>query len=116
VFEVYQSASVPWEWTETLRKACDEAKIHFFSSPYDTEAVDMLNEHVPAFKIGSGDITWIEMLEHIARKGKPVLLATGASDIGDVQRAVDAILRINPQLLLMQCNTNYTGRSRISGS
>ncbi|HUQ98904.1 MAG TPA: N-acetylneuraminate synthase family protein, partial [Gemmatimonadaceae bacterium] len=64
VFEVYQSASVPWEWTETLRKACEEAKIHFFSSPYDTEAVDMLDEHVPAFKIGSGDITWIEMLEH----------------------------------------------------
>lgn len=109
VFEVYQSASVPWEWTETLRKACEEAGIHFFSSPYDTEAVDMLDQHVPAFKIGSGDITWIEMLEHIARKGKPVLLATGASDIGDVQRAVDAILAINPQLLLMQCNTNYTG-------
>jgi N-acetylneuraminate synthase len=45
----------------------------------------------------------------MARKGKPVLLATGASDIGEVQRAVDAILAINPQLLLMQCNTNYTG-------
>src|SRR6476620_7872775 len=109
VFEVYQSASVPWEWTETLRKACEDAKIHFFSSPYDTEAVDMLDSHVPAFKIGSGDITWIEMLEHIARKGKPVLLATGASDMGDVQRAVDAIVEINPELLLMQCNTNYTG-------
>ena len=109
VFEVYQSASVPWEWTGTLRKACDEAGIHFFSSPYDTEAVDMLDEYVPAFKIGSGDITWIEMLEHIARKGKPVLLATGASDLADVQRAVAAILAINPQLLLMQCNTNYTG-------
>jgi sialic acid synthase SpsE len=109
VFEVYQSASVPWEWTETLEKACDNAGIHFFSSPYDMEAVDMLDAHVPAFKIGSGDITWTAMLEHIARKGKPVLLATGASDIGDVQRAVKAILAINPKLLLMQCNTNYTG-------
>src|SRR6476646_6321933 len=109
VFEVYQSASVPWEWTERLKKACDEARIHFFSSPYDMEAVDMLDKYVPAFKIGSGDITWIEALEHMARKGKPVLLATGASDLGDVQRAVDAILAINQQLLLMQCNTNYTG-------
>ena len=109
VFEVYQSASVPWDWTETLVKACADAGIHFFSSPYDMEAVDMLDAHVPAFKIGSGDITWIEMLEHIAGKGKPVLLATGASNIGDVTRAVDAILAINPQLLLMQCNTNYTG-------
>jgi N-acetylneuraminate synthase len=49
------------------------------------------------------------MLEAIASKGKPVLLATGASDIGDVQRAVDTIEAINPQLCLMQCNTNYTG-------
>ncbi|MEP6906228.1 MAG: N-acetylneuraminate synthase family protein [Gemmatimonadales bacterium] len=109
VFEVYQSASVPWEWTETLKVACDDAGIHFFSSPYDLEAVDMLEPYVPAYKIGSGDITWIEALEHIARKGKPVLLATGASDMEDVQRAVAAILAINPQLLLMQCNTNYTG-------
>ncbi len=63
---------------------------------------------VPAHKIGSGDITWPEMLRHIAGKGKPVLLATGASTLGDVQRAVDIILAINPQLVLMQCNTNYT--------
>jgi N-acetylneuraminate synthase len=109
VYEVYQSASVPWDWTETLKSACDEAGIHFFSSPYDTEAVDMLDRYVPAFKIGSGDITWTAALEHIARTGKPVLLATGASDIEEVKRAVAAIVAINPQLLLMQCNTNYTG-------
>lgn len=109
VFEVYQSASVPWEWTERLKSACDEAGIHFFSSPYDLEAVDMLDSHVPAFKIGSGDITWPGILEHIARKNKPVLLATGASELSDVERAVGTILGINPQLLLMQCNTNYTG-------
>jgi len=109
VFEVYQSASVPWEWTERLKAACDEAGIHFFSSPYDLGAVDMLEPYVPAYKIGSGDITWPEILLHIARKNKPVLLATGASDLADVERAVSSILAINPQLLLMQCNTNYTG-------
>jgi sialic acid synthase SpsE len=109
VFEVYQSASVPWEWTERLKAACDEAGIHFFSSPYDLEAVDMLDPYVPAFKIGSGDITWPGILEHIARKNKPVLLATGASALRDVERAVRIILAINPQILLMQCNTNYTG-------
>jgi len=69
----------------------------------------MLDPYVPAFKIGSGDITWPEILQHIAGKQKPVLLATGASELGDVERAVKAILAINPQLLLMQCNTNYTG-------
>jgi len=108
VFEVYQGASIPFEWTPVLKEACDEAGIDYFSSPYDMDAVDMLEPYVPAYKIGSGDITWLEMIEYIARKGKPVLLATGASDIGEVQKAVHTILKINPQLVLMQCNTNYT--------
>jgi sialic acid synthase SpsE len=109
VFEVYKDASLPWEWTETLKKECDDCGIDFFSAPYDLEAVDMLDPYVEIFKIGSGDITWPEMLRKIASKKKPVLLATGASDIGEVERAVDEILAINPGLVLMQCNTNYTG-------
>jgi N-acetylneuraminate synthase len=108
VFEVYKSASVPFEWTEGLKKECDKVGINFFSSPYDFEATDMLDAYVPAYKIGSGEIDWLEALEHIAHKGKPVLLATGAANIGEVQRAVQTILAINPQLVLMQCNTNYT--------
>ena len=108
VTEVYASASVPFDWTPILKATCDEVGIDYFSSPYDFEAIDMLDGFVPAYKIGSGDITWIEACERIASKGKPVLLATGASTIGDVQRAVEAILAINPQLVLMQCNTNYT--------
>ena len=108
VSEVYSSASVPFDWTPVLKEACDKVGIDYFSSPYDFEAIDMLDPYVPAYKIGSGDITWIEACERIASKGKPVLLATGASDIGDVQRAVHAIREINPALVLMQCNTNYT--------
>lgn len=108
VFEVYADASIPFEWTEILREECEKAGIDYFSSPYDFEAIDMLDSFVPAYKIGSGDITWLEALERIAHKGKPVILATGASDIGDVQRAVHTIMEINSQLVLMQCNTNYT--------
>lgn len=108
VTQVYNEASVPFGWTPILKEECDKVGITYFSSPYDFDAVDMLDPFVPAYKIGSGDITWIEACLHMARKGKPVLLATGASTIGDVQRAVDAILAVNPQLVLMQCNTNYT--------
>jgi len=108
VFEVYQDASIPFEWTPILKEECDRIGIDYFSSPYDFEAVDMLDPYVPAHKIGSGDITWPEMLEHIAHTGKPVILSTGASDIGEVQRAVHTILKINPQLVVLQCNTNYT--------
>ncbi len=68
----------------------------------------MLEQYMPAYKIGSGEIDWIEALERMAAKGKPVLLATGAATIGEVQRAVHAILTLNKELVLMQCNTNYT--------
>lgn len=108
VFQVYQDASLPWEWTSVLKQECDACRIDYFSAPYDLEAVDMLDPYVDLFKIGSGDITWPEMLQKVAAKHKPVLLSTGASEIGEVQRAVEEILKVNQQLVLMQCNTNYT--------
>ncbi len=108
VFQVYSEASIPFEWTPVLKEACDQAGIDFFSAPYDFEAIDMLDPYVQMYKAGSGEIDWIEALERMAAKAKPFFVATGASDIGEVQRAVHAILKINPQLVLMQCNTNYT--------
>jgi len=108
VYEIYQDASLDWNWTEELVRHCNIEQIHFFSSPYDFGAVDMLDAYVPAFKIGSGDITWHEIILHIAKKNKPVLLATGASSIDEVKNAMDVILRVNNQTVVMQCNTNYT--------
>jgi len=108
VFEVYQGASIPFDWTPILKDECDQVGIDYFTSPYDFEAIDYVTPFVPAFKVGSGEIDWIEALERMARKGKPMILATGAADIADVQRAVHAILSLTPELVLMQCNTNYT--------
>lgn len=108
VFQVYSDASIPFEWTPILKEECEQVGIDYFSSPYDFDAIDMLDPYVPAYKIGSGDITWDEALIRMAKTGKPILLATGASTIGEVQRAVHIIQAINPQLILMQCNTNYT--------
>src|SRR5205807_3439233 len=104
-----QAASLPWEWTPALKAHADEMGITFFSAPYDLEAVEMLDPYVPAYKIGSGDITWHEILKKIAEKKKPVILATGASTLKDVDRAVAYIRSINPCVSLLQCNTNYTG-------
>lgn len=109
VYQVYVEASLPWEWTAELKAECDRAGIHYLSTPYDFDAVDMLNAYVPAFKIGSGDITWLEMLRKVASTNKPVILATGAANIGEVQSAAEEILAVNNALGLMQCNTNYTG-------
>jgi sialic acid synthase SpsE len=109
VYEVYEDASISKDWTKLLKEECDKIGIHYFSSPYDFESVDHLEEHnVPVHKIGSGDITWTEIIEYIAKKNKPVLIATGASTIEDVQRAISTLFDWNKEVVLMQCNTNYT--------
>lgn len=108
VFEVYQDASVSPGWSEVLSETCEKAGITFFTSPYSMDLVDHIDPYVPAYKIGSGDITWLEMIEYIAAKGKPYILASGASSFDDVQRAVGAGLAVNGNICLMQCNTNYT--------
>jgi sialic acid synthase SpsE len=96
VFQVYTEASIPFEWTPVLKHVCDEEGVDFFSAPYDFEAIDMLDPYVEMYKAGSGEIDWLEALERMASKGKPFFVATGASDIGEVQRAVHTILKINP--------------------
>ena len=63
------------------------------------------------YKIGSGDITWLEMVEYIARKGKPVILATGASTLSEVDEAVRVIEKTgNRDLAILQCITNYPSK------
>ncbi len=108
VFEVYKEASVSLDWTEEIVETCNKAGITFFTSPYSLDLVDAIDPYVPAYKIGSGDITWIDIVQHIASKGKPYIIASGASTLKDVKRAVEAGLVLNPNLCLMQCNTNYT--------
>lgn len=111
VFEVYQDASINPDWTPILKETCEDAGIAFFTSPYSFKLVDEVDPYVLAYKVGSGDITWTDIIEYMAKKGKPVLIATGASTMDDVSRAVLAALRITPDVCVMQCNTNYTGRA-----
>ena len=109
VYEVFDEASVDLSWTLKLVQAAKDAGVEFMTTPYSFELADQLAPYVPAFKIGSGDITWIEFIQHVARQGLPYMLATGASSMNEVEQAVDSCLPINSQLVLMQCNTNYTG-------
>jgi sialic acid synthase SpsE len=108
VYETYKDASLNQDWTRILQETCCEAEISFFTSPYSLDLIDYIDEYVPAYKVGSGDITWIEIIEYMASKGKPIFLATGASEMVDVKRAADAILNITSDLIILQCNTNYT--------
>lgn len=108
VTQVYAEASVSQSWTPILKEECDKVGIDFFTSPYDYDSIEHVDPYIPAYKVGSGEIDWIEALEHMASKNKPMIIATGAAHIGEVQKAVHAILKLNKQLCVMQCNTNYT--------
>ena len=108
VFEVYKDASIPLDWTPKLKEECQKNKIEFLTSPYSIELVDFVDPYLEAFKIGSGDITWHEIIQHIASKGKPYIIATGASNEKDVNEIVNLASKINDKICVMQCNTNYT--------
>ncbi len=109
VFEVYKKASINNKWNLELLKECKKNKIDFITAPYDLDYVNELYKYICAYKIGSGDITWKEMLEKVSKKNKPVILATGASNFYEVINAVKTISKFNKKIVLMQCNTNYTG-------
>jgi sialic acid synthase SpsE len=108
VYQTYEDASISWNWTAKLKAKCDDVGISYFTSPYDFESVDHVDAYVSAYKVGSGDITWHEIISYIAGKGKPVLLATGASTMQEVEWAVEIIQKQTSDVVLMQCNTNYT--------
>ena len=108
VFDIYTDASLDQDWTPILKETCDKAGITFFTSPYSFEIVDKVDNFLSAYKIGSGDITWLDIVDYISSKKKPVLLATGASNIDEVHLAMNTIMKYTKDVILMQCNTNYT--------
>lgn len=108
VYNVYKDAEVPLEWTEILFDTCKKAEIDFFTSPYDINDIDYINNFVPAYKVGSGDITYHEIVLKMATFHKPMMVATGASNIEEVICLIQKLEKLNKQIVLMQCNTNYT--------
>jgi N-acetylneuraminate synthase len=109
VFEVYKDASISKDWTRILKEECNKVGIDYFTSAYDFESVDLVDPYVDMYKIGSGDITWLDIIDYTIDKKKPVLIATGASTNEDVSRVMKMALKKTKDLVLMQCNTNYTG-------
>lgn len=110
--EVFKDAEFPREWHKEFFDYCKKIGIAASSSPYDYEAVDLMEKlGVDFYKIGSGDITWLEMIEYIAKKGKPVILAAGAATLAEIDEAVATIKATgNKDFALMQCITNYPSK------
>lgn len=109
VYDVYDAYHTKKEWDDALVRTCKDAGIHFMTTPYNFDAIERFRNAVPGFKIGSGDITFAQMIDKVAQTGLPLFLATGAANFDDVDNALKIANKYNNQICLMQCNTNYTG-------
>lgn len=92
-----------------LAAFCDTHDVVFLSTPYDFEDADFLDKiGVQAFKVASGQAIETRFLQHLARKGKPILLSTGMCTLAEVDDAVRTIRKEgNEDIVVLQCTTNY---------
>ncbi len=91
-----------------LAAHCQDVGISFWSTPFDFDAADFLNPLMPAYKISSSDLTNLPFIAHIAKKGKPVFLSTGAATIGEIEQALNTALATgNSEICLMHCVLDY---------
>lgn len=112
VSDIYDAASLDKEWTADLLNKARSVDIDFFTSPYSIDLLDYVLPFIDAVKIGSGDITFTSFLKKIAKLDLPILIATGASNFSDVDRAMSIFQDKHENICIMQCNTNYEGNKR----
>jgi len=109
LFDLYAEAMTPWEWTSELFARAKSKGLICFSSPFDTTAVDFLEEHdVVAYKVASFELVDIPLIQYIARTGRPMIMSTGMATIQEIDAAVSAARDAgNKQLALLRCNSGY---------
>lgn len=91
-----------------LKNYADDIGIIFFATAFDLESAVFLEKvGLPCYKMASGDITNIPLLQHVAKLGKPVIISTGGATMEDVQRAHDAVMPLNQNICIMQCTAGY---------
>lgn len=109
LFELYKKAFTPWEWHEELFQFARQIGIDIFSSPFDSTAVDLLEQlNTPAYKIASPEITDIPLLKYVAKTKKPVIISTGVALQEDIELAVKT-LRENGanEIAILKCTSSY---------
>jgi len=108
-YEMLQRLALSLNDHKELFDYCRQRNILFLSTPFDKKSVDLLDElGVPAFKIPSGEITNHTFLEYIARKGKPLVISTGMSTLGEVDQAIETVESAgNRSFVLLHCVSNY---------
>ena len=109
MYDIFKKIELPNEWLPELAEYANGRGLIFLSSTFDEECVDFLDEiGVPAFKIASGELTNLQLIKYTARKGKPLIVSTGASTMDEIKEAISiARLAGNEDIVLLHCVSSY---------
>jgi N-acetylneuraminate synthase/N,N'-diacetyllegionaminate synthase len=110
-YEMLKKLEMGDDWYSVLMDRCKEKGIHFLSTGFDVDSIDFLNKlEIPFYKIPSGELTNKPYLQHIARKGKDIILSTGMANLKEVKDAVEVIEKEGikrENIIVLHCNTEY---------
>lgn len=109
LWDLYQEAMTPWEWTAELDAVATEVGIPWFSTPFDETAVDFLEQFdVPLYKIASFEIIDLPLIRHVAKTRKPMIISTGMATRDEIDSAVGAAREAGAsKITLLRTNSAY---------
>ncbi|MES1927736.1 N-acetylneuraminate synthase [Salinisphaera dokdonensis CL-ES53] len=109
LYELYEEAHMPWEWHRPLFEYASKLGITIFSSPFDSTAVDLLEDlESPAYKIASFEAIDLPLIEYVARTGKPMIISTGMANAEEIEEAINAAKSAGcKELAILQCVSGY---------
>ena len=111
--DLYAEAMTPWEWTGDLVAEANKLGIDWLSSPFDTSAVDFLEQFkIATYKIASFELVDLPLIRYVASKGKPMIMSTGMSTLDEIDAAVKAAQSAGaPTVSILRCNSTYPAKS-----
>lgn len=112
LYELYQEASLPYEWHIPLKEVTERLGMVFFSSPFALKDVDFLESiECPIYKIASFEVNHIPLMERVASTGKPIIISTGVATLEDIHLAVDTCRKQNNyDITLLKCTSEYPAK------